>query len=473
MTDDILIINTLVESIIVTERARVELGDNFEELRNSIKNRGLLHPIIVNKKDLELVSGFRRLTAHKELGLTHILVRYFEELSTLDKKVLELEENIHAPLTWDERAKLRKQIHLLYQEQHGKAVKGHDSEGWGQQKTADALGISLSALGQDLQLIEAIRIFPDIKKLTSRRQALKAVDRIKETAILAELANRDIAEKGGIKIPYILYHGDSVEYIKDKIDNETIDLVIFDPPWGIDIHRIASSRGPRGTKTSYKDDTEEAAVNITQKLLPELYRVMKKDAHMYMFIGIQFKDFYIDLLTGFEQTIEICKMMAEFHPELKKAYDNLRHRIREFNQGRTWRFHVEPVPLIWVKEGGGFTDFETKFMPRYETVLFCSKGDKKTFNEAVSNVFEFNRPATTERIHTQEKPIELIEKFIKISTQPNEIVLDPCAGSFATSVAATLMGRRSIAIDNDEECYLRGLNRMTGIMGKDEEGDKE
>jgi len=463
----------LIESIVVTDRARVELGDTYEELKQSIEKRGLFHPIIIDRKTLELVSGFRRLSCHKDLKLKEIDVKYFEDLTNLDKRIIELEENIHEPLTWDEKRALRVQIHKLYQEQHGKAIRGHDSEGWGIKETAEALGVSQATISQDHALTEAIAFLPDIKKIGSRRQALKAIDKAKEISILTELARRESIRDTRGMLPYVLHCGDAVKIIKNNVDNETIDLVVFDPPWGIDIHRIASSRGPRGEKTSYKDDTETTAIDLTLNILPELHRVMREDAHMYMFIGMQYKDFYIDLLAKFQKSIEMAEIIASNFPGLRKAYNNLLTQLNVYAEQIPYFFHVEEIPLIWVKEGGGFTDFEYKFMPRYETILFCSKGKPKPLNEVSSNVFIINRPLTTERSHTQEKPVDLIDRFIKISTQPNQIVLDPCAGSFVTAMAATLSRRRSISIDNDKDCYAKGLARLSGWMAEDDEDEDE
>jgi len=461
-----------LKDIVVTDRARVELGDDFEDLKLSISKRGQISPILINRKDMQLVAGFRRLTCHQQLGLKTIEAKFSEDLNSIEKKLFELEENIHLELTWDEKAKIRMDIHNLHQELHGAAKKGHKGMGWGMKNTADLLGVSESTIMQDQNLIEAINILPGIKEISSRRQALKSLDKTKEIMILTEIARREAESSQAHSTPYVLICGDSFKYIKENIDEETIDLSIFDPPWGIDAHRIATSRGPRGEKTSYKDDTEETAIDLTKKLLPELYRVMKEDAHMYMFIGIQYKDLYIDILTNFEKSLERIEIMKQWYPSLQKILDQEIQVLQEMIQARSWKFHVEEVPLIWVKEGGGFTDFENKFMPRYETILFCSKGKVKPLNEVCSNVLEYNRPLTTERIHTQEKPIALIDKLIKISTQPNQIVLDPCAGSFTTTMAATLLGRRSIAIDNDKVCHAKGLARISGLVDELEEEEK-
>ena len=79
-----------IESIIIEDRARTELGD-LESLQRSIKERGLFNAIIVSKKENTLVAGFRRLTCHKNLGLKQIKAKYMEDLSPLMMKVIERE----------------------------------------------------------------------------------------------------------------------------------------------------------------------------------------------------------------------------------------------------------------------------------------------------------------------------------------------------------------------------------------------
>lgn len=461
-----------ISDIIITKRARKELGDDFEQLKESIELRGLLHPIIVSKNDCELVAGFRRLQCHIQLGLEEIEIRYREDLTPLEKKLLELEENIHKVLTWDEQAELRAEIHALQQEIHGKATRGHESTGWKLENSAQEFNVSPATMSQDLRLTRALQEVPELRKIGSRRQALKAIDRLEELALLTEIAKLD-SEEGTSGLskgqPYILIHGDATKEIKTCLDDEVVDLVIFDPPWGINAHVIASSRGPSGQKISYADDSTATAVSTAFDLLPEIYRVMKPDAHMYMFIGMQFKEIYHDFLTNFTEMSMRLNIWKTFMPSLTKEFDDLEAKVNDLRSKRSWAFNVEIVPLIWVKEGGGFTDFDYKFMPRYETILFCSKGEKKKLNEVSSNVFEYNRPPNTERIHTQEKPVGLIRQLIKLSSQPNEIVFDPCAGSFVTAMAATFLGRRSVSIEQDEVAYLKGVQRLSGMLDTQDE----
>ena len=443
-----------IDEIKVGERARVEMG-NIEELKSSIERRGLFHPIIIDDTSM-LVAGYRRLTCCRDLGFKEIDVRLKNDLSEIEKLEIEMEENLHKELTWDEKAVLRARIHKVKQEIHGKSVPGHKSDGWSLEQTAEDLDVSIGTLSQDIMLAEALEKLPSLKSFVSKRQALKALTKVKETAILAELARRDASKVGDTGVPYVMHKGEALSFLKDKVDNETIDLVIFDPPWGIDIDVIGTARGLSGEKTSYDDDSLVNAKIFMENVIPEIYRVMKQNTHFYMFIGIQYAHYWADFLSNIKTIMELGK----------------EPRFEVFDEDRTWAFDVRRIPLIWVKEGGGFTDFDAKFMPRYETLLFCNKGLRR-LNSVCSDVLDFRRPLSVERIHTQQKPIELLQLLIRLSSVPNEIVLDPCAGSFAVNVAATLLGRRSVGIEKNEDNYNKGLEWIRRVeFGEGEEDDK-
>jgi site-specific DNA-methyltransferase (adenine-specific) len=64
--------------------------------------------------------------------------------------------------------------------------------------------------------------------------------------------------------------------------------------------------------------------------------------------------------------------------------------------------------------------------------------------------------------HPTQKPEALLERIIKASSNPGDIVLDPFSGSFTTSAVAVRLGRIGIGIDMNEEYYEMGLRR-TGI----------
>ena len=405
------IVEILIEDIIITDRVRVDLGD-IEALQNSIKSRGQLYPIIVEKKTMELVDGFRRYTSIKNLGLKKIDAQFYEELSKIDKKIMELHSNFHKELTWDEKAKQRAEIHALRQEEKGTAVKGHASSGQSLEDSAFELGVSTATLSQDITLSKAIEILPNIAKFGSKKQAIKQLKGLEEMIALRELARRDAAESkeaSGKEIPYVAIEGEAVEKTKSNISDNVIDLVFYDPPWGIDADINATSRGPRGEKIFYNDSPEEA-LNLSFQMLPEIFRILKMNCHMYMFVGVQYMTFWTNFLTNTIMTI---------HPEMLYEDQSKLITYEPFEKDRSWKFEVRPMPLIWVKEGGGYTDHEYKIMPRYETLLFCSKGPGKRLNFPITDVLEYNRPLSTERFHPQQKSLlfQQMDEFVLLNAR--------------------------------------------------------
>ncbi|MCL6592833.1 MAG: ParB N-terminal domain-containing protein, partial [Alicyclobacillus sp.] len=81
-----------IEQIVVEERIREDLG-NLDDLAESLRQYGLIHPIVVDAQN-RLVAGGRRLEAAKRLGWTEIEVRYLGELSELERRMIEIEENV-------------------------------------------------------------------------------------------------------------------------------------------------------------------------------------------------------------------------------------------------------------------------------------------------------------------------------------------------------------------------------------------
>ncbi len=82
-----------IEEILIKERLRQNAGD-ITDLMESIKNIGLINPIVVSEHN-ELISGYRRLQACKQLGWKYIHVRRVsvgnDELGRLE---MEFHENV-------------------------------------------------------------------------------------------------------------------------------------------------------------------------------------------------------------------------------------------------------------------------------------------------------------------------------------------------------------------------------------------
>lgn len=62
--------------------------------------------------------------------------------------------------------------------------------------------------------------------------------------------------------------------------------------------------------------------------------------------------------------------------------------------------------------------------------------------------------------HPTQKPLYLLKRIIEASTSPGDLVLDPFCGSSTTGLAAKLLGRRYIGIDNSEEYIKLSVCRL-------------
>lgn len=65
--------------------------------------------------------------------------------------------------------------------------------------------------------------------------------------------------------------------------------------------------------------------------------------------------------------------------------------------------------------------------------------------------------------HPTQKPLRLLYRIILASTKVGDIILDPFAGSSTTGIAANLLGRKFIGIEQDEDFLLLGKKRKLDI----------
>jgi site-specific DNA-methyltransferase (adenine-specific) len=63
-------------------------------------------------------------------------------------------------------------------------------------------------------------------------------------------------------------------------------------------------------------------------------------------------------------------------------------------------------------------------------------------------------------IHPTQKPVELCEYLIKTYTNAGELVVDICAGSGTTAVAAINTGRRFLCFENAPPIYALAAERI-------------
>lgn len=105
----------------------------------------------------------------------------------------------------------------------------------------------------------------------------------------------------------------------------------------------------------------------------------------------------------------------------------------------------------------------------YETVLVGQKGKGKTrwfdTSHRIENIIRPGAHGIRKIIpkandHPTPKPVELAEHFIKLHTQPGDLVLDPFMGGGSTLLAARRLGRQAIGIDVSKRFCNLAVRRL-------------
>lgn len=201
-----------------------------------------------------------------------------------------------------------------------------------------------------------------------------------------------------------LFTGDAVAWLK-TIEDGTIDLLITDPPYeSLEKHRaIGTTTRLKHSKSSSNDWFTVFPNARFEELFIELYRVLAKDRHLYMFCD--------------QETMFVAKPIGE-----QVGF-------------RFWK------PIVWDKQkmGMGY-----HYRARYEFILFFEKGKRRLADLGVPDVLSVPRVL---RGYPTEKPTELMRTLVLQSSAPGELVSDPFMGSGAVAVAATGAGRNFVGND--------------------------
>lgn len=97
-------------------------------------------------------------------------------------------------------------------------------------------------------------------------------------------------------------------------------------------------------------------------------------------------------------------------------------------------------------------------------------GSEETFVREFTNypcdvITDYPELPSNKKIHTNEKPVELLKYLIQTYSNENDVILDNCAGSGSTCEAAYLTGRHYVGYELDETYYLKANERLTKLRG--------
>jgi site-specific DNA-methyltransferase (adenine-specific) len=261
--------------------------------------------------------------------------------------------------------------------------------------------------------------------------------------------------------------GDNVDYLA-QLENGCIDLVYIDPPFNTGRERrhtrIKTERtseggdrtgfGGKRYKTSaissigYGDSFEDFAAFLSARL-GELWRVLSPKGSLF---------FHIDW-----REVHYCKVLLDslfgrrsFMNEIIWAYD---YGARS---KRKWSTKHDNI-LWYVKDPENYTfNFDEMDRIPYMAPGLVGK-EKAARGKTPTDVWWHTIVPTNGKERTgypTQKPLGILERIIKVHSNPGDMVLDCFAGSGTTGEAAALHGRQFILMDVNPEAVQIQSQRL-------------
>jgi len=206
-----------------------------------------------------------------------------------------------------------------------------------------------------------------------------------------------------------------------QIPDESIDLILTDPPYGID---FLSNRTENHKKIA-NDDFETWKKNLPL-WIDEFARVLTLSGCCCC------------CCCGGGKTPVTAIFTMEF--------------VKRLNLIQTVIWDKKTIGLGW------------KYRPSYETIIVGSK-TKTDYNwftnrKTISNIVRIGNVIPQKGEHPTAKPIELMKHFIELHTEPGMVVLDPFMGHGTTAVAAIDLNRKYIGFEIDPDYYAAMQDRI-------------
>lgn len=216
----------------------------------------------------------------------------------------------------------------------------------------------------------------------------------------------------------MLLNSDCLEFMAE-LDDSSVNLVVTDPPYGISFK--TNSRKDKTSKLCQMIANDDS-LDIVRRSIPELYRILKPDSAIFMFMS--------------------PNKIAEVEPLLTSAGFKIKNRI------------------VWDKLNHGFGDLSGSFGSQWEVVFLAVKGRPLIRGKRFNDIWRFPRIASQKMLHMNQKPVEMLERMILSFSDENDLVFDPFMGSGSTGVACQNTNRRFIGCEIDPYYFKIASDRI-------------
>ena len=242
-----------------------------------------------------------------------------------------------------------------------------------------------------------------------------------------------------------IYWGDAIQVLSELIPDQSVHLIFADPPYNI---------GKRFSGFVDKWESDEAYAQWCCQWLDLCIQKLKPSGTLYAMSstqGVPYLDIYLrkhlHILSRIIWHYDSSGVQAKNH--FGSLYEPILHCVKD---RQNYTFNADDI-LVEAKTGA-----KRKLMD-------YRKSTPKPYNsqKVPGNVWYF--PRVRYRMpeyekHPSQKPERLMERIIKASSNPGDVVLDPFSGTFTTCAVARRLGRQAVGIELQEEYIKIGLRRL-------------
>ena len=247
---------------------------------------------------------------------------------------------------------------------------------------------------------------------------------------------------------HMVIMGDAVKALAHEIPEASVDLIFVDPPYNI-------GKNFNGRKDKW--ESESSYLQWCYCWLDLCIRKLKSTGTLYLMAATQNMP-YLDIYLRDKVTI-LSRIIWHYDSsgvQAKRLFGSLYEPLLFcVKDRRKYTFNGSDI-LVEAKTGAKrkLIDYRKSTPARYN----CRKvpGNVWNFPRVRYRMDEYEN-------HPTQKPVALLERIIRASSNPGDTILDPFAGTFTSSFVAKRLGRKSIGIETDEEYVKIGLRRL-GIL---------
>ena len=239
-----------------------------------------------------------------------------------------------------------------------------------------------------------------------------------------------------------IYNKDCIIGMK-TIPDETIDLVVTDPPFAINFKAKKANYNRTASRvlSGYNEINVEDYYKFTNNWMRQVKRILKKSGSMYVFSGWNNLK---DILTALDVN----------------GFTTINHIIWKYQFGvvTAKKFVTSHYHCLFVCKN----DKMRKFFPysRFKKNAKTSDGKSLHYRDK-EDVWIIKREYWTGDDKTPTKlPAEIIKKILQYSSEKNDLILDPFLGSGQVAVISKMLGRKYLGFEIIKSYYDFAYERL-------------